>query len=108
MPWPAWWVRCPSGTSPSDAVEVGLLSDEEEAAWLLDIMGGGCDDDAALAHLSASMRQHYRERAARHVSDYWPAVLALADRMLTDPATLTYDEARRIVAELPCWPEYLR
>jgi hypothetical protein len=83
-------------------------SDEEEAAWLLGFLGGGSHDDEALAHLDASMRQHLRERVALPVSDYWPAILALADRMLTDPATLAYDEARRIVGELACWPEHLR
>lgn len=83
-------------------------SDTEEADWLLEIMGGGCGDDAALAQHDDSMRQHLRGAAAALVSDHWPAVMALAHRLLTDPRTLAYPETRQIVRALPCWPEYLR
>lgn len=81
---------------------------EEEADWLLGFLGGTRGDDEALSRHDASMRQHLREQAGRYLSDFWPAVLALAERMLTDPRTLTRAEARQIVATLPCWPEYRR
>lgn len=80
----------------------------ENADCLLQMSGGCTDDDAALAAFPDGTEQGLRQRATLLLAEYWPAVLALADRMLTDPATLTYGEARRIVGELSCWPEHLR